>query len=183
MAGFVEVDIRRVVIGLNKMAKAARDLTQVFLTFKPSLRQDINQHFAKHEEPEGVWAEWNAEYQAKITRRYWSRVAAGPGTYLKPRPLGVAPMQHSPGALTAKAVRMMPRMLGKLRTQWSWNLERLTLEAKSRVPWAFVHQWGGSAGRGAKIPKRMFAWVSEEKLDILVDIIEKWLYLAWWRSS
>lgn len=56
--------------------------------------------------------------------------------------------------------RLSPRPLGKLLSAITYTAGRSGVVAESRVSWSGIHQWGGTAGRGAKIPARPFLWLS-----------------------
>jgi len=51
--------------------------------------------------------------------------------------------------------------------------------AYSKVPWSGIHQEGGTAGRGAKIPARPFLWLSEDFFAEAVEILAARLLAAW----
>ena len=49
------------------------------------------------------------------------------------------------------------------------------IEIKSTLPWTGIHQEGGTAYRGAKIPKREFFYASKSFLNILAKSIVKYI--------
>lgn len=75
--------------------------------------------------------------------------------------------------------RRQMKLLGKLRTAWKTRMDRDQLEAYSLVDWSGVHQDGGVAGRGARIPQRTHLWVSNELHDLAVREIELHLVRGW----
>jgi len=69
------------------------------------------------------------------------------------------------GKRRAKARRR--RILGRLSSAVITMVVGHRLVVESQVKWSDIHQRGGVAGRGAKIPARPFLWWSSR---ILVDI-------------
>lgn len=67
------------------------------------------------------------------------------------------------------------KKLGRLRASIvsSFTEDGLTIE--SRVPWASVHNEGGTAGNGAVIPARPFLFMTPEDEQKLVEIAEDYL--------
>ena len=57
------------------------------------------------------------------------------------------------------------RLLGRLSSAINIYVRRSALVVQSKVRWSNVHQQGGTAGRGARIPERRFLWWSGELLD------------------
>ncbi|MGL5361487.1 MAG: phage virion morphogenesis protein [Bosea sp. (in: a-proteobacteria)] len=56
------------------------------------------------------------------------------------------------------------RLLGRLTSATFTKVSRSALTLESRVKWSQIHQQGGKAGRGARIPERRFLWWSNELL-------------------
>lgn len=172
MAGFVEVDVRRVVTGLGRMSKAAKDLSKPFRKFRPDLRTDLDEHFADKVQPDGTWPAWSDSYYQKMLRK--------PRMVLKKAWRRKNPL-HFPGAFTFRGARRFQQMLGRLQWMLKWTIDRHELSAASRVPWAHTHQWGREpSGRSWRIPQRMFLWASEEAIAKLVVILQDYVLLAWW---
>lgn len=71
------------------------------------------------------------------------------------------------------------RMLGKLPTALTMKSDRRRVAMVSRVPWSKVHQDGGTAGRGARIPARPFLWASKTVIDVVGGIIVKHIRNVW----
>lgn len=68
--------------------------------------------------------------------------------------------------------KLPSRILGRLPTAVSYLATGLSVVGESRVAWSSVHQDGGTAGHGAKIPARPFLWISEKLLGIAVNALE-----------
>lgn len=64
------------------------------------------------------------------------------------------------------------RLLGKLASTIKSSIKGSTLEVYSSVDWAGVHNDGGSAGHGSRIPARTFLELEEKDLEVLVTIVE-----------
>ena len=60
---------------------------------------------------------------------------------------------------------------------------RTSLRGESRVPWSGIHQDGGTAGRGSRIPARPFLWMSEEFLRLATDRIGNRLVVAYGKDG
>lgn len=63
------------------------------------------------------------------------------------------------------------RLLGRLPTSITAKLSRSMLQVYSRVPWAGVHNVGGSAGKGSNIPARTFLTLKDEDMDVLEQML------------
>lgn len=71
------------------------------------------------------------------------------------------------------------RLLGRLPSAIKLSYDRRRLIAGSIVKrWPQVHQWGGRAGHGARIPQRQFLWVSDKLTEAAAAIIAKVLAKA-----
>jgi phage gpG-like protein len=59
-------------------------------------------------------------------------------------------------------------LLGRIRDSFKLVVDNGRLVYASEIPWAGVHNDGGSAGNGAREPKRPFAFLEEVDLEVLV---------------
>lgn len=64
------------------------------------------------------------------------------------------------------------KLLGKLSSSLRSIVARNTLVVFSKVPWAGVHNAGGTAGRGVSIPKREFLALDEDDVKVLATLLE-----------
>lgn len=66
-------------------------------------------------------------------------------------------------------------ILGKLIQSLTVETDRgtVTLASRSRGEWTDVHNSGGEAGRGAKIPKRETIKVESQDLDVFLEILKE----------
>lgn len=78
----------------------------------------------------------------------------------------------------SKSGRRARPMLGKLPTALQTLSDRNRVAMKSRVAWSDVHQTGGTVGRGSKLPPRPFLYASEKALEIIADLVVKYLARA-----
>lgn len=79
------------------------------------------------------------------------------------------------GTVAERDAKKNRPILGKLSSSIEATLQRDTLEMRSRVPWAGVHNDGGTAGHGAHIPKRTFLELTSEDLRRLKEIADEYL--------
>lgn len=119
------------------------------------LKADLSRHARAQAGPEGRWAP-RARATVERARRSKDGIRVrGPRRNL---------------------LNSLPRRTVKFR------LEGKRLVAYSVVKWSGIHQYGGTAGRGAKIPARPFLWISDpfyrEAHGILVERLTK----AWRRG-
>ena len=132
------LDLRDLDKGIRGMKVSARDLKTAFRQAAPEWRKDIRDHGKKREGPDAKWEPLAASTKAKRKAR------------------------RRAGKKVAVAV------LGKLRTAFGITFARDHIEAKSKIPWAGVHFWGGTAGKGAKIPSRDWLYASDDFMVALV---------------
>jgi hypothetical protein len=71
------------------------------------------------------------------------------------------------------------RLLGRLSSAVVTRVARGGMVVESQVAWSEIHQSGGTAGRGAKIPARPFLWWSREILDEIAAKITEYVGKGW----
>jgi hypothetical protein len=54
------------------------------------------------------------------------------------------------------------KILGRLSGSIYWDVQGRTAKALSRVPWSGVHNLGGTAGHGARIPDRTYLEITQQ---------------------
>jgi len=151
---------------LEAVKRAGKDLRPVFKLMKPVLRVDVGVHFARSMAPDGAWP---GRSQAS-----WQRLRHTKGnTYRKGK---------RKGALNAKGLKRFRNQLGRLKGAYRFKLYSHRMEMISRVPWAGVHQHGGTVGRGSRIPKREFMWASRQSLERYHNFCGKLLLEAFKRG-
>lgn len=146
----------RATVKLNGIEAAMRRLTTfekkaAFREVGMHARQDQTLHDVKHEGPDGPWP---ALHPSTVAR------------YAK--------------AAKAKRGRARARkLLGRLPKALQTIITGSSLKVRSRVKWAFVHQAGGRAGRGARIPRRQFLWISDRLMQRSSRVFQEHLLKAW----
>jgi phage gpG-like protein len=71
------------------------------------------------------------------------------------------------------------KLLGKLPTAVIVTARNGIVRAESRAKWAAIHQDGGTAGRGARIPRREFLWISDGLMTLASEELQKAVLRAW----
>lgn len=71
------------------------------------------------------------------------------------------------------------KLLGRLPKAVKYAVSVDSVAAISRVDWSAIHQEGGTAGRGARIPARPFLWLSNELLRVADETIAEHIAGAW----
>lgn len=79
----------------------------------------------------------------------------------------------------SKKSRRRRRLLGRLPSATFTRVTRASLVVQSRAKWSQIHQQGGRAGNGARIPARRFLWWSDAILEEAQKQIVAALERAW----
>lgn len=131
--------------GLRAMAAEGKS-SRLLSELKAPLREDQRDHARDQEGPEGAWA---------------------------PRAQSTIERARS-GSSKRRARGANRRILGSLpRRTISVKSDGRSVVAYSKVPWAGIHQHGGTAGRGSRIPRRPFLWFSLEFLETAASIVRR----------
>lgn len=153
MAGVLhtEVSLRGALSTLDALRAAGADTRPAFKAMRKPLRSDLRAHAKAQEGPGG--AKWP---ERKPPRRLKGRAG-------------------EPRKLARKRSR---RVLGKLPNATGLRVERRAIYAISKVKkWSRVHNEGGKAGRGARIPQRQYLWIGDgmkaKAAQILVEHVQK----------
>ena len=83
--------------------------------------------------------------------------------------------------LLPRVVRAQARaekVLGRVSQSFRSEIKRGGLVRESVIPWAGVHNEGGTAGHGAKIPARPFLFLEADDVDVLVEMLRERMLLA-----
>ena len=145
------VDMTEVDRGIDSLTAAARDKSPVYKELRKPLRQDQAEHAKRREGPAGKWP---AKSPFTLAREARARKRAG-------------------------KKRGSRRLLGKLPSAIAVKADRNKVVAYSRVRWSSIHQDGGAAGRGAKIPARPFLWASQKLLEKARELFENHILGRW----
>lgn len=74
-------------------------------------------------------------------------------------------------------------MLGRLPRAWKVVVTQESLKFTNRVRWSNVHNEGGTAGNGARIPRRQFAYLSRDLIDGAAEIYATHVAKGWRRGG
>lgn len=128
------VDLRGSLAMLSRIAKV--DIKQTFKRIEPSARADQQKHDRELEGPDGKWPPLAASTLERRTRPR-GRDKKGKNRSWPTKLLGRMP----------KAIRSTPT--------------NRSLTVRSRIArFGYIHQAGGRAGHGARIPRRQYLWIS-----------------------
>lgn len=73
----------------------------------------------------------------------------------------------------ASGRRRKRKLLGRLPTALSVRHDRRRLLIASLAKWSDVHNQGGRAGHGARIPRRTFLWASDRVLELAAGVVSR----------
>lgn len=150
-------DVERGLLGLDLRPSALRP---VFNELRNPLRQDLRDHQAKERGPDGKWPARSRGTTSRLTSRRRGRTASG----------------------RRRGRRKAGRLLGRLPHLFVLRVNAWGLSAENRAKWSLIHAEGGTAGRGARIPKRDYAYMSDQFLDLSVEFVQECMLLGWGRG-
>lgn len=144
----VEVDIRTIVGAFDKIRKL--DTRKVLSDLRGPARFDQRHHWRKEESPQG---HWRALAASTVERRKRKR-----GIDRK----------------SGKVRNWPKKLMGRFPTALQSIVRREELIIKSRVRrFSMIHQEGGIAGHGARIPSRQYLWISPWLIGQIRSYFEK----------
>lgn len=150
-------DVEKGLLGLDVRPSALRP---VFNELRNPLRDDLKDHARQQEGPEGKWPGRSRRTMSRLTARRRGRTASG----------------------RRRSRRRAGRLLGRLPSLFVVRVSGHGISAENRAKWSAIHQEGGTAGRGARIPARPFAWISDRFLDLSVEFLAEVMQLGWGRG-
>ena len=132
----VTVNIRQVIRAFDRIAKL--DVKKTFRDLIGPTRFDQRHHWRKDEAPDGHWP------------------GLAPSTLeRRSRPRGI-------NRKTGRRQSWPKKLLGRFPTALQAIPSSKSLIMRSRVKrFSMIHQQGGTAGHGARIPRRQYLWVSD----------------------
>lgn len=139
------VRVDGIVAALHRLAKL--DRTRVFKELRGPARFDQNHHDRTAEGPDGRWPALAA---STLARNKWIR--SRKGTKAKAR----LPGSRRRRPKSRKLLGRLPRALESIVSAHS-----LAIRSRVRRGLGLVHQAGGRAGRGSRIPRRQYLWISD----------------------
>jgi hypothetical protein len=82
------------------------------------------------------------------------------------------------GRIGRAEARASEKMLGRIASSFRSVIKGGRLTVESKIPWAGVHNDGGTGGHGANIPARPFLFLEEGDVEVLVAILRDRMLLA-----
>lgn len=161
MADEIYLDLGELEEAFRRLKRKARNFRDAFRAFRPELNQDIRAHFENRTGPSATWA---PRAPSSI-----ERMLAGGGRVRRGK---------RKGQVKKRAQRRLDNQLGRLKYALQFTVTGSYIEVRSRVPWGTIHQTGGTAGKGARIPARPFLWASAAKVELLRRMVVKELKAA-----
>lgn len=146
----IEADLQELTKGLTRVQRAALDLRPVWHELRGPLRKDMAQHIRQQVDESG--AAWPGLAPATVKKRL--------DALRRTRPPGK--LVTKKGRLRKAVQRRINRVLSaRMVSRAKIRTEPGEMSITSEVPWAGVHQFGGAVGRGSRLPKRTFMYVSD----------------------
>jgi len=165
----VYVDLTELDRALADVEVRGKRMGPAFRALRRPLRQDQRSHARSEEGPDGAWPTRSPLTEARrVARNRRVRITKAMRT--------IAPRRFAP--------RSTPKqLLGRLPAAMVVVVGELFVRATSRVPWAGIHQEGGSAGHGrrVRIPKRLFLWLSDKFLEETRAVLAAHIVKGWKR--
>lgn len=145
----LSVDLRGLGYAFSRLRRFSEDLRPAWRELRKPVRADQRDHRKEKQGPAGPWA---------------PRAESTMEAYRERRQRGRKP----------------PRgLLGRLPAALITKIERKRMIVESRVKWSGIHQDGGTAGHGAKIPARPFLWVSQQLADQVASVVSAMAKKVW----
>jgi phage virion morphogenesis protein len=160
----VDFDMTELDGALGKFARATRDLRPVWREIAPTFRKLQAKHIDEQAGPDGK--RWPGPANSTIARRL--------------RQGGRAKHWTKRGKLRKRASQQIGKSLSrKLTAGMVREITPMQTSLTSRIPWAWVHQHGGTAGKASRIPARPWLYVDELIKRYLRFVLHKHLSAAW----
>lgn len=152
------VDLSKLDRFIADTRERARQLRPVFSELRKPMRLDQRDHAKEQAGPDGKWPARAAVTEERRLRRSRAR-RRGKAARL----IAIGPLRRN------SAKRLLARLPGSDRM----IVGDLFLRQQSRVPWSEAHQAGDNVGHGGRVrlPRRVYKWMSERFLDLVVDSI------------
>lgn len=160
------IDLTEVDHAFSDVELRGKRAAPAFRQLRKPMRGDQREHAKAQSGPDASWAARSAMTEAR-------RGARARAQRNRKRAL-------HPSSRTSS--RSMPkRILGRLPSAILVLAGDLFVRAVSRVEWSGVHQYGGTAGRGAQIPRRTFLWLSDKLIATCEQVILDHVLDGWSR--
>jgi len=178
----VHFEDRKVRRALRKMGDNCKDLHKVFRGLRPSLRDNLQKHADAEESPTGSrWPQRATSTMEKLEKRAHSARTADAILTKRKRRRSIRKKGATAGGRFAGPLRQKQilSLLGKLPIGVKTMAKGAALEAASTASWAGIHNEGGVAGHGARIPEREFVAFSGEFLVEASDDLIAFVHKGW----
>lgn len=161
------IDLTEVDRSMSDVERRSKLLAPAFRELRVPLRRDQARHAKDQAGPGGSWPPRSPFTEARRKSRNRGRRVTK-----AMKVIGLAKSKRRP---TPK------RILGRLPGAVIYTVGQLFIRATSRVPWSGIHQRGGRAGRGVKIPAREFLWLSMLLLETTSSVLARYVAKGWQR--
>lgn len=164
---FASMDVTELDSALADVDSRGKRLGPAFRELRKPLRGDQREHARAQQGPSGSWPPRSPMTEARRRARNRAlRTSKAMRT--------IMPGKH-------KRRSTPKRILGRLPGAIIVTAGQLFVRARSRVDWSGVHQFGGRAGRGVRIPARPFLWLSDALLTTARDTLADFVVKGWKR--
>lgn len=166
----INFDDAAVQAGLEGMRYRGSRLHEVFKALRPELRDELKRRAKEESGPEGSWAPRAAATRQRLAERGATKTT----TRTQRRKKGFSgPLRQT------TTTKQLANTLGRLPGSVTTRVTPRSLIAESKVPWAGIHNEGGTAGRGSRIPARPFVFMSEEFLRQAQRDLADFVFQGW----
>lgn len=154
-------DVNRGIRGMRRQVDGAQSRA-FFSALRKPVKEDVAEHQKERRGEAGAWPALDPDTLDKRRRRRAS--AAGRRKRRRRRAVSTA------------------RMLGRLPRAWQVLVSPDSIRLVNRVRWSDVHNTGGQAGNGARIPQRQFAYVSADLVQGAQELYQRHVMQGWTRG-
>ena len=156
----------------ERIAEAARARGQQKLRLK--LRQDLRRAQRRLASGKGKEKTVDGRY---VALKELERIAAGGSKdYSLLSGRKGEKLRERLGRAESDAEKEQGQVLGRIAGSIKARVQGSTLEIYSSIPWAGIHNEGGTAGRGAKIPARTFLEWTPVRVEKLASIASEYMH-------
>ena len=154
--------------GFATMKRRAKNTRAALTKLRGPLQRDLKAHAKSQDSPDGSWP--------KRSKKAAKRAAGRKATVRRGRTRGASKTR---GARSSIRFIGGGNLLGKLPDTVIVRSRNGELSARSPVPWSGIHNEGGRAGRGSKIPARPFVFLSPKISKLAAETLNGHLLKGW----
>jgi phage gpG-like protein len=163
----IAFDLTELDSAMADVEQRGKRLAPAFRELRRPLRGDQREHAKDQRGPDGSWPPRSPFTEARQRARN--------------RAIRRSKAAKTIAIATTKRRSTPARILGRLPGAIKLVTGELFVRAVSRVPWSGVHQFGGRAGRGVRIPARPFLWLSDGLLELARTTLADFVVKGWKR--